>query len=69
VRGNNDKGAWAKALNESEFLQVGEFFLYAIHDLAELDIDPVAAAGRRSDGCLPVAPQARPIQQACLTVA
>jgi uncharacterized protein len=43
VKGNNDKGAWAKSLNETEFLQVGEFFLYAIHDLAELDIDPVAA--------------------------
>ena len=46
VRGNNDKGAWAKALNETEFLQVGAFFLYAIHDLAELDIDPVAAGVR-----------------------
>lgn len=46
VRGNNDKGPWAKALNGTEFLQVGEFFLYAIHDLAELDIDPVAAGVR-----------------------
>ena len=43
VRGNNDHGAWAQNLNETEFLQVGEFFLYAIHDLAQLDIDPVAA--------------------------
>ena len=30
VRGNNDHGAWAQNLNETEFLQVGEFFLYAI---------------------------------------
>jgi len=43
VRGNNDRGAWAERLNETEFLQVGEVTIYAIHDLAELDIDPRAA--------------------------
>jgi len=43
VRGNNDKGAWAYKLAETAFLQVGEIFIYAIHDLGELDIEPVAA--------------------------
>lgn len=43
VRGNNDHGAWADALSETEFLQVGGIFVYAIHDLSELDIDPGAA--------------------------
>src|SRR5258706_14115493 len=43
VRGNNDKGVWAEKINETEFLQVGEFLLYAIHDLARLDIEPGAA--------------------------
>jgi putative phosphoesterase len=43
VRGNNDRGAWAECLRETEFLQVGEVFVYTIHDLAELDIDPKAA--------------------------
>lgn len=43
VRGNNDKGAWAQALRETELVQVGDIFIYVIHDLAELDIDPVAA--------------------------
>jgi len=43
VRGNNDKGAWAEHILESEFLQVGELFIYAIHDLGDLDIDPSAA--------------------------
>jgi uncharacterized protein len=43
VRGNNDKGAWADKLQETEFIQVGEIFIYVIHDLAELDIDPEAA--------------------------
>jgi putative phosphoesterase len=43
VRGNNDRGAWASQLRESELVEVGGVFLYAIHDLAQLDIDPVAA--------------------------
>jgi putative phosphoesterase len=46
VRGNNDKGAWAEKLRETEFIQVGEIFIYVIHDLAELDIDPEAAGVR-----------------------
>lgn len=46
VRGNNDKGAWAEALAVAEFIQFGEVFAYAIHDLAELDIDPGSAGVR-----------------------
>jgi uncharacterized protein len=46
VRGNNDTGAWAQRLPETEFLQVGEVFIYVIHDLAELDIEPSAAGVR-----------------------
>ena len=43
VRGNNDRGPWAERLRETECLQVGEVFVYAIHDLARLDIEPKAA--------------------------
>ena len=43
VRGNNDRGAWAARLRESELVEVGGVWLYAIHDLAQLDIDPIAA--------------------------
>lgn len=43
VRGNNDKGAWAARLEESELIRVGNVFLYVIHNLEELDIDPGAA--------------------------
>jgi uncharacterized protein len=43
VRGNNDKGYWAKAIAETEVLQVGEVCIYVLHDLAELDLDPVSA--------------------------
>src|SRR3989442_9157164 len=46
VRGNNDKGVWAESLRESEFLQVDEVLVYAIHDLARLDIEPSAAGVR-----------------------
>jgi putative phosphoesterase len=43
VRGNNDRGAWAARLRESELLQAGAIWIYAIHDRAAIDIDPVAA--------------------------
>jgi len=43
VRGNNDRGPWAKRLRETEFLQVGKVFVYVIHDLAQLDIEPNVA--------------------------
>jgi putative phosphoesterase len=46
VRGNNDKGSWAERLRETEFLQVGEVFVYVLHDLAQIDIDPSAAGVR-----------------------
>jgi putative phosphoesterase len=46
VRGNNDKGPWAKSIAETEVLEVGEVSIYVLHDLAELDLDPVAAGFR-----------------------
>ena len=46
VRGNNDKGSWAQELRETEFLRVSEVFVYVVHDLAELDLDPTAAGVR-----------------------
>jgi putative phosphoesterase len=43
VRGNNDTGAWADGLPETELVKMGGIFIYVIHDLALLDIDPIAA--------------------------
>jgi putative phosphoesterase len=43
VRGNNDTAAWAAALPETVRLEVGGLRLLAIHDLAQLRIDPAAA--------------------------
>lgn len=46
VRGNNDRGAWAGGLRDSELVRLGEVCLYAIHDLAGIDIEPRAAGVR-----------------------
>lgn len=46
VRGNNDREPWTKRLPATELIRVGGVFMYVIHNLAELDIDPVAAGVR-----------------------
>jgi hypothetical protein len=43
VRGNTDRGEWARALPSSEVVEVGEVHLYILHDLHTLDLDPKAA--------------------------
>jgi putative phosphoesterase len=43
VRGNNDRGAWASALPETEVVEAGGRSLYVLHDVKELDLDPRAA--------------------------
>ena len=43
VRGNNDRDSWATSIRETELLQVGEVYIYVLHNLAELDLNPAAA--------------------------
>ena len=43
VRGNVDKGAWGKSLPETEVVECNGIFIYLLHDLNTLDLDPVAA--------------------------
>jgi len=43
VRGNNDVESWAKDLPDTEMIRVGGVFVYVIHDLSRLDIEPRAA--------------------------
>ena len=43
IRGNNDKGTWAAAIAETVQLEVRGRKIHVLHDLAELDLDPVAA--------------------------
>jgi uncharacterized protein len=43
VRGNIDKGRWAAALPPTELVDVGDHRFFVLHDIAQLDVDPVAA--------------------------
>jgi hypothetical protein len=42
VRGNNDFGTWAERVRETELITLGGVRIYALHDLAELDMAPPA---------------------------
>lgn len=46
VKGNTDRGKWASQLPPSEAVEVGEVRIYVIHNIDEIDIDPVAAGFR-----------------------
>jgi putative phosphoesterase len=43
IRGNNDTGAWASSLPTCDVVKVGTHVIYVLHNLSELDLDPVAA--------------------------
>lgn len=46
VRGNNDRGAWARQIPEYDVVEFGRVSVYLRHDESELDIDPRAAGFR-----------------------
>ena len=46
VKGNNDEQAWAAHLRETEMIRIGGVFVYVIHDVSRLDIEPQAAGVR-----------------------
>jgi putative phosphoesterase len=43
VRGNIDNDAWATRIPPTEVVEVDGRHFYVLHDLAQLDLDPVAA--------------------------
>jgi hypothetical protein len=43
VRGNVDRDAWAVRLPATQVVEAEDSHLYVLHDLNELDLDPVAA--------------------------
>jgi putative phosphoesterase len=43
VRGNTDRGEWARKLPLTELVNAGVAQLYVLHDLHTLDLDPAAA--------------------------
>ena len=46
VRGNNDRGPWAHAVPVTARLEVGSVLIYAVHDIATIDIDPAVAGAQ-----------------------
>ena len=43
IRGNNDRDAWARQLPDTTAVEVDGTWLYVLHDVHELDLDPAAA--------------------------
>ena len=43
IRGNVDKGVWARKLPDTEVLEIDGVSIYVLHDLAQLDLKPEAA--------------------------
>ena len=43
IRGNIDKGAWADAFPETEVIEIECRYIHMLHNLNDLDLDPVAA--------------------------
>src|SRR5262249_37090641 len=43
VRGNVDTQAWAAKLPLTEVVEVGPLLFWLLHDIADLDLDPIAA--------------------------
>jgi uncharacterized protein len=43
VRGNNDRGAWARSLPQSATIEVAGRRLHVLHDVTTLGLDPIAA--------------------------
>ncbi len=46
IRGNVDTQAWARALPETEIVEISDILVYMLHDLAKLDLKPEAAGFR-----------------------
>jgi len=43
IRGNVDKGTWARKLPETQVVEIAGISIYLLHDLAKLDLKPEAA--------------------------
>jgi putative phosphoesterase len=43
IRGNIDRGIWAEELPDTEILEIEGVYLYLIHNVDDLELDPAAA--------------------------
>ena len=46
IRGNIDKGPWARRLPDTEVVEIGGISIYVLHDLAQLDLKQEATGFR-----------------------
>jgi putative phosphoesterase len=46
VRGNNDREPWGRSLHDTEMIETGGVFIYVLHELQALDIDPASVGVR-----------------------
>ena len=46
IRGNMDKGPWARKLPETDVIELGSVSIYILHDLAHIDLEPEVAGFR-----------------------
>jgi uncharacterized protein len=46
VRGNTDRGGWVHAVPETQIVEFDGCSIYVLHDLGQLDLDPVTAGWR-----------------------
>ena len=46
IRGNNDRGAWARKYPARAVVNIGRAKIFVLHDVKELDFDPRAAGFR-----------------------
>jgi len=43
VRGNNDKGEWARSIADTEIVKIDGVLIFTLHDVKELAVDPKAS--------------------------
>ena len=43
IRGNVDKGSWARKLSGTEVVEIGGASIYVLHDISKLDLKPETA--------------------------
>lgn len=46
IRGNNDRGAWARKFPARAVVKIGRIKIFVLHDVKDLDFDPRAAGFR-----------------------
>jgi putative phosphoesterase len=46
IKGNNDRGPWARNLPEAAIVKIDKVTIFVVHDIKDLTVDPAAAGYR-----------------------